>query len=320
MANVALEAYQGFAQHSFISNETVWAGLRLNKGGGSDGKYDFTGDSFTLQVGTFTGLIDGDNYWLIAVLASGSCNPKAGVFEFKSWKNGEGGAKGSFDKAAAEAIALQWQKDGCFAAIHCNDIPVLRTMVKVAHELKIIAKSGSGEITVRLNTEAADMCPQLETALSEFWCYLIANEGNTPGAGNPAYAAAGVVAAAGLMSMPCLSNEDLPSIPLYDIFNKRTGTKIECFSFTGELPSYDAVAVTLPKKEERKKGGGGNWGGGSPAESTEVVLATREKYFVSQLALHDPEVKTLADAINVVTSLKSPLAAKAELLLKVMGQ
>ncbi|WP_138500981.1 hypothetical protein [Nostoc sp. PA-18-2419] len=318
MANVALEAYAGFAQHSFVSDEKVWAGLKLNKGGGSDGKYDFTGDSFVLQTSVFTGLIDGDDYWLMAVLGAGSCNPKGGTFEFKAWKAGTDGAKGSFDKTAAEAIAIQWQKDGCFAAIHCNDIPVLKTMVKVLHEAKIIAKPGSGEITVRLNSEATDMCPQLETALSEFWFYLLAHEGNTPDTDDPAYAAAGVIAAAGLMSMPCLSSEDLPSVPLYDLFGKKNGVKVECFPFSGELPSYDAVTVTLPKKEEKKSRSGGGYG--AVTVDPKAVLEAREKYFITQLALHDPEVKTLADAINVVTTPKSPLAAKAELLLKVMGQ
>jgi hypothetical protein len=309
MANVALEAFAGFCQHSFVSNEKTWVALTLNKSGKNEGKYDFTGDDFVLPATVFTGAVDGDDYWLVAVLESGACN-KGGCFEFKSWKNGADGAKGSFDKTASDALAVKWQSDGCLALIHCNDIPVLKTAAKVLHELKIVVKPGSGEITVRTNI-VADQCHDIEVALAEFWCYLLANEGNTPDEGTKEYERAVTIAQAGIMALPAMANEDLPCKVLYDVMGKKKGVKLECFPFTGELPSYDAVSVAFPKKEERKKSNGNGYGGGATVTTTVTGYLSpsdRTKYLCDSLrAMGFDVIGDSVDGIAACIAKNSPV-------------
>ncbi|MCW5315621.1 hypothetical protein GTQ43_20875 [Nostoc sp. KVJ3] len=301
MANAPLDAYIGFGQVSFDNDGKLWACLTTNnKQAGDREKYNFTGTEFTIQGSAFAGMIDGENYWLISTLASGSCNPKGGIFEFKVWKQGEGGAKGSFDKAAGEAQALQWQKDGCNAAIEVSGIPALKTFVKVLHELKIIATNETREIVARLNI-TDEQCPALEEALAVFWAYLIGNEGNTPDEGTPAYEAALLINDAGLMSLPALSPEMLPNVPRKNVMGKITGHKVECFPFTGNLPSYDAITVALPKKEE-KKSGKGSWGSSGGVDPTKVLEA-RQAFIIKNFneAGLTTNATTLKDVFDVAS-------------------
>ncbi|ODH00232.1 hypothetical protein A4S05_34085 [Nostoc sp. KVJ20] len=188
---------------------------------------------------------------------------------------------------------------------------------KVLHELKIIVTNETKEITVRLNITDTE-CPELETALSVFWAYIICNEGNTPEEGTEAYAAALQIGEAGLMSLPAMTVDMLPNVPLKNVMGKITGHKLECFPFTGECCPYEKLEITLPKKEERS-GKGGRSGGGYSVDP-KAVLEARAKFFTEQVALLDPEVKTLAQALEVASTPKSPILAKVELLLKVMGQ
>ncbi|MEH1821923.1 MAG: hypothetical protein V7L31_23060 [Nostoc sp.] len=319
MANAPFDAFIGFGKTSFISDDKTWAALTFNKTGRDEGKYDFNGNEFTLQGSAFAGVIDGDNYWLIAVLASGACNGKGGVFEFKLWKQGENGAKGSFDKAAGEAQALQWQKDGCLAAINVNDIPTLKTFVKVASELSIILTNETREIVVRCNPEAGekDAIDALEEALATYWAFCLGNENADPEEGTPEYKAAILVQHSGLMTQPALTEAMLPSTPLKSITGKVTGHKVECFPFTGTLPSYDAITVTLPKKEE-KKASKGNWGSGGSVDP-KAVLEAREKFYISQMAQADASIVSLKDAFSSIKASKE-YAGLSELILQVMGQ
>lgn len=319
MANAPLDAFIGFGQVSFVDNDKTWVALTANnKASGEREKYNFTGENFTLQTSAFTGVIDGDNHWLIAVLASGSCNPKGGTFEFKVWKNGEGGNKGSFDKAAGEALALQWQKDGCYAAIEVSSIPVMKIFVKVMSELKIICTNESKELVVRMNITEAD-CPALETAFSQFWSYLLIHDGETPEEGDPAYDAALLINESGLMCLPAMSSDALPSVPLKNVMGKITGQKIECFPFTGDLPFIDGVTVALPKKEEKKGGSRGSGYGGGGSVDPKAVLEARVKFYVTEMAKCDESITDIKGAFTSIRANKEYLAY-SELLLKVMGE
>lgn len=311
-----LDSYAGFAQTSFMNGDKLWAALTLNKTGRDEGRYDFKGESFDIPATAMTGVIDGDNYWLIATLGSGACN-KGGVFEFKSWKQGTDGNKGSFDKAKGEALALQWQLDGCNAAINVNNIPALKVFVKVLHELKIIVSNESKAITARL-TITEDLCADIETSLAEFLAWALCNDVDTLDEKMPQYAHAVKLSEAGIMALPVLSNDGLPGAPKVSITGKVIGHEIKCFPFKGELPCYESVDVVLPKKEDKKGGGSGR--SYTPAESTKDALEAREKFFVSSMALVNPEIKTLADALERFTDAKTPLIDIAEIILKVMGK
>ncbi|MEH1775079.1 hypothetical protein [Nostoc sp.] len=310
-----LEAYIGFAEHSFISGDKVWAGLTLNNdtSGKNGDKYVFKGEEFTLQASAFAGLIDGDNYWLVATLASGSCNGKGSLFEFKVWKDG------AFDKPASEELAKKWQLDGCNAAICVNDIPMLKTFVKVLSELSIIAVNETREIIVKLNPEACsrEAMDLLESSLCKYWAFCLANENADPEEGSKEYAAAILVQQSGLMSQPALTEAMLPSVPLKSLTGKVTGQRVECFPFKGDACPYEALEITLPKKQDKRKSANGSgYGSVDPAK----VLEARAKFFTDNVALMDAEVKTLAQALEVATVSKSPIAQKVEMLLRVMGQ
>ncbi|HYX16476.1 MAG TPA: hypothetical protein VE944_19335 [Nostoc sp.] len=318
MANAPLDAFIGFGQVSFVDADKTWVALTANnKQTGEREKYNFTGENFTLQASAFTGVIDGDNHWLIAVLGTGSCNPKGGVFEFKVWKNGEGGNKGSFDKAAGDALGLQWQKDGCYAAIEVSSIPVMKTFVKVMSELKIICTNESKELLVRMNIAEAD-CPALEAAFSVFWAYLVANDGETPEEGTEAYSAALLINESGLMCLPAMSAEMLPNVPLKNVMGKITGHKVECFPFAGELPFIDGVSVVLPKKEEKKGGGRGSYSGGGSVDP-KAALEARAKFYVSEMAKCDENITDIKGAYASIKANKE-YHEYSELLLKIMGK
>ncbi|QKQ76357.1 hypothetical protein [Nostoc sp. TCL240-02] len=312
-----LDSYIGFAQTQFDNGGKQWAALRLNKtAGGEPGRYDFTGTEFTLQTNAMAGIIDGDNYWLVVSMGAGSCN-KGGVFEFKSWKQGEGGAKGTFDKMKGEELAKQWQIDGCNAVIYCNDIPVLKTMVKVLSELGLIVTNESREIVVRTNI-TTEQCIDLEVAMSEFWVYCLENDVDTLAEGMPQYDAALKLNDAGIMCLPALTDEVLPSVFLKSpISGKITGHKVECFPFKGELPSIDGVDVVLPKKEE-KKGSKGNWSGCGSVDPAKMLEA-RVKFYVTEMSKCD---KNIADIKGAFSSIKANKEYKeySDLLLNVMGR
>ncbi|MEH2140123.1 hypothetical protein [Nostoc sp.] len=313
-----LDSYIGFGKTEFISNDKQWAALRLNKTVGTEpGKYDFTGTDFILQVSAMAGIIDGDNYWLVATLGSGSCN-KGGVFEFKSWKSGENGAKGTFDKTKGEELCKQWQIDGCNAVIHCNDIPVLKVMVKVLSELNIIVTNESRELTVRLNI-TEDMCGDIETSLAEFWVWCLANNVDDLAEGMPQYDHALKLNEAGIMTLPAMTSEALPNIPLKNLTGKITGHKVECFPFKGELPAIDGVDVVLPKKEE-KKGGKNNWGSGGSVDP-KAALEARQAFVIK--AYNDAELCTNATTLKDIfaTGLTSKEGKEfLEFITKVMGR
>lgn len=290
-----LDAYIGFGQTSFTSNDKAWAALTLNKTGRDEGKYDFKGNEFSLLGSAFTGVIDGNNYWLIAVLSSGACNGKGGVFEFKVWKGGIDGAKGSFDKNAGEAQAQQWQKDGCFAAINVNEIPMLKTFVKVAAELSIILTNQSKEFLVRCNPEAGekDAVDALENALSTYWAFCLGNNNDDPSEGTDEYKAALLVQQSGLMSQPVLEVADLPSTPTYSLTGKKIGDKVECFPYEGDVCPYTKVLVDLPKKEEKKAGSRGGYGGGATVTTTVTGYLPpqdRAKYIADSLRAMNVQV------------------------------
>ena len=308
-----LDAFKGFGKPAFTSDDKTWVALTLNKTGRNDGQYDFKGEDFVLPATVFTGVIKGDDHWLIASLSPGAIN-KGGCFEFKVWKNGETGAKGSFDKAAGEELGKQWQTDGSLAAVHVNNIPVLKTAVKILHELKIIVRPGNGEIIVRLNI-TEEQCPAVETALNGFWSYVAAN-GDVPSDKDPAYAHAVEVNKIGLMSLPVVSEEQLPQVVLYDLFGKPTGRKIDCFPFSGQLPMYDAVTVDLPGKEA-PKGKGGGYGGGGSVDPVAVLNARRD-FIIKEASALDESVKTLKDVY--AQTLKSGSCKDfVEFLIRVMG-
>ncbi len=311
-----LDAYIGFAQHSFKSNEQTWVALLLNKTGNNEGKYDFKGNDFILPVNVFTGLIEGENHWLICVLSSGACLPKTGVFEFKVWKQGENGAKGSFDKSKAEELAIQWQKDGCLAAISVNEIPVLKTLVKVLHDLKVILRPLSNEITVRLNIEK-EQCPEIENALSVFIAHMLTGE--EPAEGTEAYKAATVVSDAGLMALPCLSEKDLPFTILRSILGKETGRKVECFPFTGTLPSYESLTVALPTKEE-KKASKSSWSGSGNVDPKKVLEA-RKQFIIDEMKVIAPNANTLTDVYTAISGKENHESKEyLEFLLGILGK
>lgn len=268
MANkiAPLEGFE-FGKYTFEDNGKLWACLKGNKG---DGQYNFKGDDFVLKSTVFTGLVCGDDYWLVCVLASGSVG-SGGTFDIQIRKQIDG--KWTVLKEDSEKQAIQWHKDGCLTLIHCNDIPVLKTLCKVLHELKIICKPGSGEIVVRYNI-TEDKCPEIENALSVFLAKALTGE--TPASGTPEYDAAVIVANAGLMAMPVLSGNDLPCKLLYDLFGKLTGQEVECFSFTGELPCYEALTVTPPKASERKSRSGG-YGGATVTTTVTAYLQPCER-------------------------------------------
>ncbi|MCC5640550.1 hypothetical protein LC593_32920, partial [Nostoc sp. CHAB 5844] len=113
--------------------------------------------------------------------------------------------------------------------------------------------------------------------------YAVVN--GLPKQGTPEYDAANTVSLAGLMAIPVLSNDQLPSITLRDMFGQPAGEKINCFPFTGELPSYTAITVTPPKKADKKGNGKGGYGGATVTTTVTGYLAPqdRAKYIADSL-------------------------------------
>ncbi|MEH2200214.1 hypothetical protein [Nostoc sp.] len=312
-----LDAYIGFGQLSFISEDKAWAALSLNKTGRDEGKYDFKGESFEMSVKAMAGHIINDEHWLIAVLGEGSCN-KGGVFEFKVWKQGTDGNKGSFDKAAGEAQALQWQKDGCHAAIEVSGIPVLKAFVRALAETKYIVREPGEKITVRCNIPDAEI-PTLENAFKVYWDYLLEHEGNDPEEGHAAYDAGCLIAEAGLPTYPCATSDDLPSVELRNKLGKVSGKTTKCFSFTGELPKYDALTVVLPKKEEKKTSGNRSYG--NAVVDPKAVINARFERYIAEWQIHFPDVKNVYDtSCEIMGDDTGLLKAYSDLLLKVIGE
>lgn len=271
-----LEGFE-FGKYTFEHEGKTWACLKGNKG---EGQYNFKGDDFILKTTVFTGLVSGDDFWLVAVLASGSVGTS---FDIQLRKQVDG--KWTVQKEEGEAQAKKWQTDGCLTLVHCNDIPVLKTLVKVLHELKIILKPGNGEICVRYNL-TDEKCPEIESALSLFLAKALTGE--IPASGTPEYDAAVVVANVGLMAMPVLHENDLPCKLLYDLFGKLVGQQVECFEFTGVLPCYEALKIVPPKASERKAKG--SWGGGATVNTTVTAFLTpqdRAKYICESLRAMD---------------------------------
>lgn len=290
-----LDAYIGFGQTSFTSDDKVWAGLTLNKTGRDEGKYDFKGNEFTLQGSAFTGVVDGDNYWLIAVLASGTCNGKGGIFEFKKWVAKTDEKPGHFDKAAGEAQAVQWQKDGCLAAIYANDIPALKTFVKVLSELSVIVTNQTHEIVVRCNPEAGEKenVDALESALSVFWAHCLATNNALPEESSPEYKAILLVQQSGLMSIPALDESMLPKVPIFNVMGTISGQRVECFPYEGDVCPYTKVLVDLPRKEEKKAGARNGYSGGATVTTTVtgyLAPQDRAKYIADSLRAMNVQV------------------------------
>ncbi|MEJ1930343.1 hypothetical protein WDZ92_08670 [Nostoc sp. NIES-2111] len=270
-----LDAFE-FGKFTFENDGKLWACLKGNKG---EGAYNFKGDDFVLKSNVFTGLVDDGNYWLVTNLASGSIG-SGQTFDIAIREQKDG--KWTVNKEESEKQAIQWQKDGCNAVILCNEIPVLKTLVKVLDDLKVILKPGSGEITVRYNI-TDEQTPAIENALALFITKALSGE--LPKPNTPEYDAAAVVANAGLMALPVLSQEQLPQKVLYDLFNNPVEKVVECFPFEGEVCPYTKLLVTPPKPSEKKGSGRGGYGGANVTTTVTAYLSPseREKYICESL-------------------------------------
>lgn len=277
MANLAaLDAFIGFGQYSFVDNEKTWLALKGNKG---DGKYNFKDDNFDLPCTVLTGIVIDDDYWLCAIVSTKALE-KNGCIDISIREEKDG--KWTVNTVKQDEICKLWCESGQNVLIHCNDIPVLKTFVGILHEYKMIVRPYSESITVRFNI-TDEQCKDIQAALCTFLMYAVVN--GLPKQGTPEYDAAQTVNLAGLMALPVMSNDQLPSITLRDLFGQPAGEKINCFPFTGELPSYTAVTVTPPKKADKKGSGKGGYGGATVTTTVTGYLAPqdRAKYIADSL-------------------------------------
>lgn len=263
-----------FGKITFENDGKLWAALKSNKG---DSNYSFKGDDFVLKTNVFSGLIDGDNYWLVANLSPSACAP-GGSFEISIREQKDG--KWTVNKEEGEKQFKQWYADGCNALILCNDIPVLKTLIKVLSEFKIILKPGNGEIVIRFNI-TDEQCPAIEQALSTFIAKALTGE--MPAPNTPEYEAATEVHKVGLMAKPVLSVDELPFKVQYDLFQNPIGKVVECFPYEGEVCPYTKLLVAPPKLEAKKGRSGGYGANVTTTVTAYLTPSEREKYICDSL-------------------------------------
>ena len=102
----------------------LWAEIKPNIGG----DYGFKGESFMLKWLFGTGIVQGENKWLLGVLN----NPEE-VFEIKHQKVEGKNDKGYTNYVAnpeQEQLQLKWMEDGSLVAMLCNGIPQLELLAQ----------------------------------------------------------------------------------------------------------------------------------------------------------------------------------------------
>lgn len=244
-------------------------------------KYSYKDSTFRIHFRTATGVVKGDEYYLLFTTQSNQIGAKE-LLEFNVKK--KEGNSWSDDKETTQKLVDKWIEDGCLVSVEVSSHPQLKALVKVLAEKKVIVNN-EFQCVVGCTQEQADKLYQDWSTCID---YLLTTE--TPNSNDAAYQLIMQLFQAKQYLAVYKSNDELPKKVQVTPFGSQETGEFQSVPFKGTLPHYDEVVFEAPKKWE---GGGSR---GSTTVNGYMEPDTRLQWVKGKLA--DPEFVAWANTIT----------------------
>jgi hypothetical protein len=243
---------------------------------------------------------------------------KKGVFEFKVWKNGEDGAKGSFDKVTGESLVKRFQGDGSLAAINVDNIASLKALVAVLHEVGIVvAPAVDSKIKAHVSLPEGQY-EALIDAYTLLFGYFIESKNEAPEEGTEGDRALDLISGLNAVVLPVLDVASIPGTDIKDKMGKVKGRTTYIFPYEGDMPFARAV-FTPPVVETKKSGGGGKSFGSGGSYDPLKNLNARRDFVLQEFKAVNAELTTLEKVWESCRKADDNLTY-FEFIVKIMGK